>query len=99
MDHLLSSDPHSFDPNNLLDLLKAHLGLRTDSALAEALDMLSQQVSRIRRRNLPLSASALIKMHEVSGLSILELKSALGDRREKQRVRKGRALAHSGCAK
>jgi 2-methylcitrate dehydratase PrpD len=43
-------------------------------------------ISKIRHRRLPVGASLLIRMHEVSDLSIRELRNLMGDRREKFRI-------------
>jgi hypothetical protein len=77
-----------FDPSKLLDLIKEQFGLQTDSELAVLLNMTSPQISRIRHWGQPLSASALIKIHEISGLSIERLKQLCGDRRASHRVRR-----------
>jgi hypothetical protein len=80
-----------FDPSKLLDLIKERFAVQTDSQLAELLNMTSPQISRIRHCGVPLSASALIKIHEISGLPIKRLKSLCGDRRASQRVRRSPA--------
>lgn len=77
-----------FDPSKLLDVIKEQFEVQTDSELAELLNMTSPQISRIRNWGAPLSASALIKIHEVSGLPIERLKKLCGDRRASQRVRR-----------
>lgn len=79
-----------FDPSKLLDMIKGRYGILTDSALAELLNMTSPQISRIRHCGRPLSASALIKIHEISGMPIERLKTLCGDRRTSQRVRRTR---------
>jgi hypothetical protein len=43
-------------------------------------------ISKIRHRRLPVGASLLIRMHEVSNLSIRDLRVLMGDRREKFRI-------------
>jgi hypothetical protein len=77
-----------FDPAKLLDVVKERFGVQTDSELALLLNMTSPQISRIRHCGAPLSASALIKIHEISGLPIESLKMLCGDRRASQRVRR-----------
>lgn len=79
-----------FDPSKLLDVIKEQFGVQTDSGLAALLNMTSPQISRIRHSGVPLSASALIKIHEISGMPIERLKKLCGDRRAGQRVRKMR---------
>src|SRR3954471_6839705 len=75
-----------YDPNNLLDSLIEKLGLKNDAALSRALEVAPPVISKIRHRRLPVGASLLIRMHEVSDLSIKELRTLMGDRRDKFRI-------------
>ena len=75
-----------YDPNNLLDELIKKLGLKNDAALSRALEIAPPVISKIRHLRLPVGASLLIRMHEVSGLSIAELRQLMGDRRAKFRI-------------
>lgn len=75
-----------YDPNNLLDSLIEKLGLKNDAALSRALEVAPPVISKIRHRRLPVGASLLIRMHEVSDLSIRDLRLLMGDRREKFRI-------------
>lgn len=77
---------HSYDPNALLDGLIEKLRLKNDAALCRALEIAPPVVSKIRHKRLPVGASLLIRMHEVSDLSIKELRSLMGDRRQKYRA-------------
>ena len=80
------SDQLAYDPNNLLDTLIDKLHLKNDAALSRALEVAPSVISKIRHRRLPVGASLLIRMHEVSDLSIRELRTLMGDRREKFRI-------------
>ena len=80
------SDQLAYDPNNLLDTLIDKLNLKNDAALSRALEVAPPVISKIRHRRLPVGASLLIRMHEVSDLSIRELRTLMGDRREKFRI-------------
>ena len=80
------SDQLAYDPNNLLDTLIDKLHLKNDAALSRALELAPPVISKIRHRRLPVGASLLIRMHEVSDLSIRELRTLMGDRREKFRI-------------
>ncbi len=80
------SDQVAYDPNNLLDSLIEKLHLKNDAALSRALEVAPPVISKIRHRRLPVGASLLIRMHEVSDLSIRELRILMGDRREKFRI-------------
>lgn len=75
-----------YDPNHLLDSLIERLALKNDAALSRSLEVAPPVISKIRHRKLPVGASLLIRMHEVSDLSIKELRSLMGDRREKFRI-------------
>ena len=76
----------NYDPNKLLGALIEKLRLRNDAGLSRALEVSSPMLSKIRHRRLPVGASLLIRMHEVSDLSIKELRELMGDRREKFRI-------------
>lgn len=80
------ADQVAYDPNNLLDSLIERLNLKNDAALSRALEVAPPVISKIRHRRLPVGASLLIRMHEVSDLSIRELRTLMGDRREKFRI-------------
>jgi len=80
------SDQLAYDPNNLLDTLIDKLHLKNDAALSRALEVAPPVISKIRHRRHPVGASLLIRMHEVSDLSIRELRTLMGDRREKFRI-------------
>lgn len=75
-----------YDPNQLLDALIRKLALKNDAALARALEVAPPVISKIRHHRLPVGASLLIRMHEVSGMSIYELREEMGDRRAKFRI-------------
>ena len=76
----------SYDPDNLLTSLIQMLKLKNDAALSRALEVAPPVISKIRHRRLPVGASMLIRMHEVSDLSIKDLRSLMGDRRNKFRI-------------
>ena len=80
------ADQLAYDPNNLLDTLIEKLHLKNDAALSRALEVAPPVISKIRHRRLPVGASLLIRMHVVSDLSIRELRTLMGDRREKFRI-------------
>lgn len=76
----------SYNPNHLLDILIERLNLKNDAALSRALEVAPPVISKIRHRRLPVGASMLIRMHEVSTLSVRELRDLMGDRRTKYRL-------------
>jgi hypothetical protein len=79
-------EQRGYDPDNLLGSLIGRLKLKNDAALSRALEVSPPVISKIRHRRLPVTASLLIRMHEVSALSIKELRDLLGDRRNKFRI-------------
>jgi hypothetical protein len=60
--------------------------LKNDAALARALEVAPPLISKIRHRRLPVGASLLIRMHEVTDLPVHELRELMGDRRQKYRI-------------
>jgi hypothetical protein len=75
-----------YNPNYLIDTLSANLRIKNDAALCRLLEVSAPVISRIRTGSLPVSGSILLRMHEVSGLSIKDLRFLLGDRRAKFRT-------------
>ena len=70
-----------YNPNKLLNALMDMLQIKTDATLARVLDVGGPVISNIRHRRLPIGASMLIKMHEVSNMPIKDLRALMGDRR------------------
>lgn len=93
------ADQVNYDPNNLLDALIEKLGLKNDAALSRALEVAPPVISKIRHRRLPVGASLLIRMHEVSDLSIKDLRILMGDRRDKFRISDKQFKPKSGESK
>jgi len=73
----------TYDPNNLLDVLLEMLQVKNDLILSRMLDVPAPSISRIRHHKLAVGASMLIRMHEISGLSINRLRVLMGDHRDK----------------
>jgi hypothetical protein len=84
-EHALASQD-SYNPSRLLDTLREKMQLKNDAALSRALEVAPPVISKIRHRALPVGASMLIRMHEVTELSIRELRDLMGDRRAKYRI-------------
>lgn len=72
-----------YDINNLLDTIQDALSLKNDAALARALEVAPPVISKLRRHRLPVGASMLVRMHEISRLEIAELRGLMGDTRPK----------------
>ena len=62
--------PGTYDPNNLLSSLIKTLNLKNDAALSRTLEVAPPVISKIRHGRLPVGASLLIRMQEVSNMSI-----------------------------
>ncbi|RYZ86176.1 MAG: hypothetical protein EOP06_14975 [Proteobacteria bacterium] len=75
-----------YDPDKLLDAMLEKLQLKNDAALCRALEVAPPVISKIRHRRLPVGASMLIRMHEVTDMSVAQLREILGDRRQKYRL-------------
>jgi hypothetical protein len=84
-EHALAGQ-ETYDPNRLLDTLLEKMHLKNDAALSRALEVAPPVISKIRHRRLPVGASLLIRMHEVSEMSVRELRDLMGDRRTKYRL-------------
>jgi len=89
--HALSSQEirrpqESYNPNHLLDILLGKMQLKNDAALSRMLEVAPPVISKIRHHRLPVGASLLIRMHEVTGMSIRDLRDLMGDRRTKYRL-------------
>ena len=68
----------TYDPNKVLDAIIEKLNLKNDAALSRALEVAPPVISKIRHRTLPIGATILLRMHEVSEFSIRELKTLMG---------------------
>ena len=77
-----TSPPTTYDPNRVLDAIIARLNLKNDAALSRALEVAPPVISKIRHHTLPIGATILLRMHEVSNLSIRELRALMEGREE-----------------
>ena len=75
----------SYDSNHLLDSILDKLHLPDDAALCEALDVDESVISDLRELRREVDAALLIRMHELTDISIAGLRNILGDRRRKAR--------------
>lgn len=81
-----SIERRQYNPDGLLDALRANLSLKNDAALSRMLEVAPPVISKIRHRRLQVGGALLIRMHEVSGLNISDLRYLMGDRRRKFRI-------------
>lgn len=82
----LLPNPASYDPNQLLDMLLLRLNLKNDAALSRVLHVARPVLTGIRLGTLGVGAWLLIRISEVSGLSIADLRLMMGDQRQRLRV-------------
>lgn len=66
-----------YDPNRVLDAIIQKLRLKNDAALSRALEVAPPVISKIRHHTLPIGATILLRMHEVSDFSIRELRALM----------------------
>jgi len=66
-----------YDPNRVLDAIINKLQLKNDAALSRALEVAPPVISKIRHNTLPIGATILLRMHEISDFSIRELRALM----------------------
>ncbi len=79
----------SYDSNHLLDSILDKLHLPDDLALCEALDVDESVITDLRELRREVDAALLIRMHELTDISIAGLRNILGDRRRMARFAGG----------
>lgn len=72
-----SPEGAQYDPNRVLDAVIAKTGLKNDAALSRALEVAPPVISKIRHSTLPIGATILLRMHEISEYSIGELRALM----------------------
>lgn len=70
------NEPQQY-PADLLDALLAHLRLHHDSMLAKKLGMAPPQISKMRHGRTKVNSGHLLRMYDVTGLSIEQLRKYL----------------------
>lgn len=78
-------DDIKYQPSRLFDAICKNCALKTDSELAVLLGIGNAQICKVRHGNQPLSGQLLLRIHEVTGMEIRQLKMLMGDRRSRQR--------------
>lgn len=77
---------HDYDPGHLLTALQGQLNVHSDAALSKALNISRGLIHQMRERRRPVAGAVLIRMQEVSQLSVADLRDLMGDRRRKCRM-------------
>ena len=81
----------TYDPNNLIDAVTRKLSLKNDAAVARALKVETPIIEKVRSNNLPLGGYLLMRLREVTGMSVADLQDLMGDRRRKFRMNVSRS--------
>ena len=76
----------NYDPGYLLDTVIRRLGLKNDAALARRLEVAPPVISKTRNGQLAVGASMLLRLHEVTEISIKDLRALMGDNRASFRL-------------
>lgn len=71
----------SYTPNQLLDSLMEMLDARSDAALARMLEVPASTISKVRHKWVAVNSDLLLAAHELTGVSIRELRDLMGDTR------------------
>lgn len=79
-----------------LNVLLAKLQLKNDAALSRAMDVAPPVISKFRHGKLPFSAPYVIKAHELTGMSVADIKVMLGQKTV-QEVLAEKALAEAAA--
>jgi len=81
MKHKNPFNPPQYDPNRLLNTIIRRFGLRNDSDLARFLEAQPSHISKLRNHRLRVSPELMIRIHELTGIGIREMRSLMGDNR------------------
>ncbi len=72
-------DRNGYTPNHLLDTLMEKLGVPSDAALARMLAVPPSTISKVRHKQVAVNSSLLIAAHELTEISIRDLRDLMGD--------------------
>jgi transcriptional regulator with XRE-family HTH domain len=75
----------TYQPDVLIDFVREKMGLASDAELCRALGIHPPAISKIRHRKMGLGATLLLIFHDVTGMSISELRALMGDNRKPYR--------------
>lgn len=80
---LPQTDKFNYDPANLLDEVIKLKNLKNDAGLCRALGVAPPIISKVRNKQLPVGASLLVRLNELTDVSIRDLRRLMGDQRDK----------------
>jgi hypothetical protein len=83
-----------FDPAHMLDHLRYRLRLKNDASLCRLLEITPPLLSTVRHRKRSVCPGLIIRIHEVTGIRVHDLRAMMGDRRARMRppIRNGRRM-------
>lgn len=90
----LNTNEKTYDPNHLIDEVIIKLQLKNDAGVARALKVEAPIIAKVRSNRLPLGGYLLMRLRELTGMSVTDLQDLMGDRRRKFRMNVGRGRAH-----
>ena len=67
-----------YTPNRLLNELAERFNARSDRALGTVLGIDASAISAIRRRQRAVSPALMLKIHDVAGLTVDEIRALMG---------------------
>ncbi|MCC6069998.1 hypothetical protein ACFSQU_03590 [Massilia sp. GCM10020059] len=82
----LNTVEKQYNPNKLIDAVTAKLALKNDAAVARALKVETPIIEKVRNNRLPLGGYLLMRLRELTGMSVTDLQDLMGDRRRKFRM-------------
>jgi hypothetical protein len=68
-----------YQPNHWLDRVMLALDVKSDAALARAMRVPPSTISKVRHRRMPINSSLLLNAHELTEISIRDLRAIMGD--------------------
>lgn len=74
----MQTQPQKYTVAYMLDVVLQQQNIKNDAALARALMVAPPVISKVRNGTLPLGSSLLVKLHEFTGKSTVEIKALAG---------------------
>jgi hypothetical protein len=82
----MNKERNVYRPDRLFNAVGRRLGLSNDGMLSQRLRLRKDLIDEMRYGRTPVTATILLLISEVSGMSIDELRSIMGDRRTRLRL-------------
>lgn len=68
----------NYTPDRLFDAVMEKLDVPSDAAGARALDTAASVISKMRHKRIPVGAAMILRIYDVTGLSIEKIRQLLG---------------------